>query len=64
MLSNHNQIEKPVRCFVTFEYTDAHNIFIQMVNDQKNNKNEKDFEAKTASLPTNIIWEDRNLSLG
>ena len=49
---------------MTFEYTDAHNIFIQMVNDQKNKKNEKDFEAKTASLPTNIIWEDRNLSLG
>lgn len=33
LLRNRQNINNPVKVFVTFEFTEGHNLFIQMVND-------------------------------
>lgn len=53
----------PVRCFVTFEYTEGLNLFMQMIIPHENPlKNETQFgiEAEDAPIPSNIIWQERN----
>lgn len=61
-LRNTKELENPCRVFVTFEYTEGHNLFIQMLNDQTtdNSKPYKGLNAESAPTPTNIIWQQRN----
>ena len=52
-------MENPVRVFVTFEYTEGLNLFMQMANDHaaELSKPFRGLEAESAPAPTNIIWQ-------
>eukprot|EP00347_Sterkiella_histriomuscorum_P016370 403353449 len=62
LLRNKQEMENPVRVFVTFEYTEGLNLFMQMANDHaaELTKPFKGLIAESAPAPTNIIWQQRN----
>jgi hypothetical protein len=60
ILTHQSDLQKPLRCFVTFEHTDGLNLFIQMISYHHENaksQQEKGIEAEPAPIPSNIIWE-------
>ncbi|CDW77052.1 UNKNOWN [Stylonychia lemnae] len=65
ILLNQNNLEKPLCAFVTFEHTEGHNFFIQMIKDNtpRDYVEYRGIEAETAPLPTNIVWQQRNKSV-
>ena len=57
---NREHLLRPMAAFVTFEYSHAVNLMMEMAKNEEEAEKEDHIHVKEATMPTNIKWEDRN----